>query len=247
MLAEIAALRRRYPSLASLKFNDDVLPLKPDWFAAFSERYRREVALPFTCNLHPTLVTASSVAQLRAAGCTRVQLGVESGSERIRRTVLGRAISNPDLQRAIQLLQAAGLRVQTFNIVGFPGETIDEMWDTVQLNAGLRPDLAQCTIFYPYPGTALHAECHDLLRHDAATLTSYECDTPLVADFRRRTVIRFIRHYFKLLIAPRGRVLSAVARRCSRSSVGALCLWPAVLLYALRRQLRRHRNHATAS
>jgi radical SAM superfamily enzyme YgiQ (UPF0313 family) len=55
------------------------------------------------------------------------------------------------------------------NMVGLPGETPEKHMATVRLNQRLRPDVTECSVFWPYPGTDLYDLCvrEGYLRLDA--------------------------------------------------------------------------------
>jgi radical SAM superfamily enzyme YgiQ (UPF0313 family) len=44
---------------------------------------------------------------------------------------------------------------------GFPGETIEQMWETIELSAKLRAYNSWAAVFFPYPGTELAKICRD--------------------------------------------------------------------------------------
>lgn len=153
-----------------LNFDDDTFTKNPRWLAAFLSGYRRAVGLPFHCNARPETITPEICRLLREGGGNTVALGVESGSEELRRAVLNRTMSDAAIIRAAVAIRSAGLRLATFNMVGIPGERGSDYLKTVALNRRLRPDQVQMTVYYPFRGTALGDSCfeRDLVRRDRA-------------------------------------------------------------------------------
>jgi radical SAM superfamily enzyme YgiQ (UPF0313 family) len=90
-----------------------------------------------------------------------IHIGLESGSERVRREILHRNYSNEDVIRTVTQARAQGLRVSLFNLIGIPGETVADFEMTVRMNRICRPDWHYTSIFYPYPGTRLHSLCEN--------------------------------------------------------------------------------------
>lgn len=88
-----------------------------------------------------------------------LNIGLESGSERIRKTVLRRTYTNKQLSEVVKLARFYGLKISFFNLIGVPGETKRDFQKTVQMNRLCRPDETQTSIFYPYPGTDLYNYC----------------------------------------------------------------------------------------
>jgi anaerobic magnesium-protoporphyrin IX monomethyl ester cyclase len=125
------------------------------WLEAFLPVYRRRVGLPFVAKLRPDRATDPVVNLLADAGCTAVGVGIESGSERLRREVLGRGGSDQDIIEGCRRLRQKGIRLFSFNLLGIPSETLDEALRTVALNVACGVTFAAATILQPYPGTEL--------------------------------------------------------------------------------------------
>ncbi|HIJ66515.1 MAG TPA: B12-binding domain-containing radical SAM protein [Candidatus Hydrogenedentes bacterium] len=93
---------------------------------------------------------------MQQANFKAVSFGIESGSERIRREVLGRNYTNEDVIHWVNLARQRGHRVSFYNMIGLPGETLADFRKTIAINRQCLPDEHILSIFMPYPGTALH-------------------------------------------------------------------------------------------
>ena len=102
-----------------------------------------------------------SVTLLKESGCKKINIGVESGDETLRKTVLNRNITNDQIIKAFDLARDNCLETMSFNIIGFPGETRESIKKTIELNKKIRPTYAQVSVFYPYVGTPLGDLCRD--------------------------------------------------------------------------------------
>ena len=109
----------------------------------------------FMCKLRPERATERVVRTLVEANCVAVGVGIESGSERLRRDWLGRPIGDAAILEGCARLKRAGLRVLSFSMLGIPTESLDEALRTVALNVACGVDFAAATILQPYPGTEL--------------------------------------------------------------------------------------------
>ncbi|MCP4604251.1 MAG: B12-binding domain-containing radical SAM protein [Proteobacteria bacterium] len=98
-------------------------------------------------------------AAMKKANFTTINIGLESGSERIRSQVLKRKYSNEDFLEAVSIAREFGLKVVIFNLIGVPEETCEDHLETVRLNQLARPDYVYTSIFIPYPGTELYQIC----------------------------------------------------------------------------------------
>lgn len=61
-----------------------------------------------------------------------------------------------------QIIKKYGIRLFTFNMIGLPTETENNVWETLQLNVQLRPDVVRVATFYPYEGTPIYSLCEKL-------------------------------------------------------------------------------------
>jgi anaerobic magnesium-protoporphyrin IX monomethyl ester cyclase len=154
VIDEVRWVRDHYP-LEFVVFVDDTFVLSDDWLAEFAEKYPREVGLPFFCNTRANLVTAEQVRLLKSAGCHCVSMGVEAGNDRVRNELLKRRMSREQIVEAARLIRAGGLHLTTTSMIGLPDTTLAEDFETLALNAALRPSYAHVFIFQPYPRTEL--------------------------------------------------------------------------------------------
>jgi radical SAM superfamily enzyme YgiQ (UPF0313 family) len=198
---EIESARRYFPKgLLGIYFQDEILTMKKSWFVRFAEIYPKRIGLPFNCNLRADLVSESTADLLKKSGCNSVSLGLESGVESIRHAVVGKPISDAECHRAFNRLRERGIRINTFNMVGLPGETSDDALNTVFFNAEANVDKSMVSIFCPYPGTPLHKQAFaDGILTDHMPDT-YSDDTPLVQSSISGSQIRFIHDYFGLIV-----------------------------------------------
>jgi radical SAM superfamily enzyme YgiQ (UPF0313 family) len=151
------------------------------WLERFAGAYRARIGLPFFCKLRPERATERIVDTLVNAGCTGVGIGLECGSERLRREVLCRPVKDADILAGCRRLKAAGLTVMAFNMLGLPRETVDDALRTLALNVACGIDHASATILQPYPATELSrwAIEQGLFKGDFENLgTSYFAPSP---------------------------------------------------------------------
>ena len=138
-----------------IEFADDTFTLNRQWLRAFLPVYQSRVARPFVCDVRADTLDKATIEALRLAGCVAVRMSVESGSERVRQAILGKGLSTAAIRRAARAVRQSGIKLLTYNIVGSPGETLEEALETLALNRQLRPDHAWCALLQPYPGTAI--------------------------------------------------------------------------------------------
>jgi len=158
VLAELAELRSQGP-LNYVVFLDDTFTIQHRWVREFCRVYGREFAVPFSLHARVETVTPSLLHELAAAGCQHIVYGVESGSERVRREIMKRAASNDRFREVFRWTREAGIMATANYIIGTPGETREEMAETIRLHHDLQPVDFGVFVFYPYPGTELFQLC----------------------------------------------------------------------------------------
>jgi radical SAM superfamily enzyme YgiQ (UPF0313 family) len=157
-LGELAALRDG-PGLSYIIFLDDTFTIHRPWVREFCRQHREAGATPFSLHARVETVTPRLLEQLAGAGCTQITYGVESGSERVRRDIMKRQVSDPRFHDVFRWTRDAGIHVTANFIIGIPGETREEMDSTLHLADALGVVDFGYFVFYPYPGTSLFHKC----------------------------------------------------------------------------------------
>ena len=160
VLAELRQIREQGP-LNYVIFLDDTFTIHHSWVKEFCPLYREQVGVSFSLHARVETVNEELLHCLARAGCAHITYGVESGSERLRREVMKRPVTNEQMVRAFQWTRDAGITVTANYMLGMPEETPDEMQETLDLHERLRPDDFGYFVFYPYPGTQLFQVCRD--------------------------------------------------------------------------------------
>lgn len=166
----------------SVAFWDDSFTSSNKWIREFAGRYRREVGLPFYCNAIPRFINPDVADALSEAGCTYVQLGVQSLSREICTEVLNRRWDRERVEEAVRFLKEAGIMVQVDHMLGLPGDTVRTEEDSVLFYNRVRPDVISVFWLVYYPKTAITDAAVRQGRIDANTLERIEEGLPLAGD-----------------------------------------------------------------
>lgn len=173
VIGEIQDTIEKY-KITSLKIEDDTFNANHKWLRELCMTYAKEINLPFECNLRADLCTKEMFSWLGKAGCSKVNIGIESGSEKIRRGVLRRNMTDEQIINAFKWSAEEGIHTMSFNMVGLPFETAEDINKTIELNKKASPDSIQASVFVPFRGTELYDICkkNDWV-DDKKTTTSY--------------------------------------------------------------------------
>lgn len=103
---------------------------------------------------------------MKRAGFTGINVGLESGSERVRKEALNRQYSNEDVLKCVQAGKKYNINVVFQVMLGLPTETIKDFNMTIDLIKDNNLEYFDPSIFYPYPGTNSFDYCqkHRLLK-----------------------------------------------------------------------------------
>jgi len=202
IIAEIEDELIKYPFINVIGFDDDILPLKLDWFEEFVRKYKKNISLPMVCNLRPNLATKERFKLLKEAGCIQLSMGIEAGNDFIRNKILKRNLSKEQIVSAYRLCGEAGIKMFSYNMVGLPFENISMMLETVKINAQVKTDMCQASIFYPYPKTELYDLCkrEHLITDRYGKFNNFFMNTSLDFTLIERNQIRFMQRFFRVIV-----------------------------------------------
>ncbi len=124
----------------------------------FAEKYR-EIGLPFWCQSRPETITEEKIGVLKEMNCQNLQFGIEHGNEEFRVKMLNRVGSNKYMLAGFKIVEKYKISYTVNNIIGFPGETRELIFDTIHFNRQIHPSTINCYLFTPYKGTELYKYC----------------------------------------------------------------------------------------
>ena len=93
---------------------------------------------------------------MKDSGCYQVTLACESGVQRVLDDIIGKRLQVNQIIPAIENAKKVGLLVHTFWILGYPGETLEEMNQTIKLALSSGADSFSFSILSPLPGTPIY-------------------------------------------------------------------------------------------
>ena len=182
---EIEWLQKNY-DFDLVWFVDDVFTVSHKWLRAFHEELQqRRVQLQFECITRADRLDKEIVALLRACGCFRVWIGAESGSQRII-DAMDRRVEVGQVRAMIQAARQAGIQAGTFIMLGYPGETEDDIRQTVEHLKASNPDLFTITIAYPIKGTGLYEEVQSDIQVNSPWAEHTDRDLEFKRNYPRR-------------------------------------------------------------
>ena len=180
LIEEIRYLVKEYnPEL--LYIIDDTFLARPiEEIREFAQKYQ-EFSLPFWMNTRPETITKEKIDLLKEMNCYRISIGVESGNEEFRKNKLKRYGSNEEILKSTEILRRSGIIFSVNSIIGFPDETRDLIFDTIEFNRKLSDyDSLTVSIFTPYHGTKLREEAVQKGYLDSEIITTHTTSSSLL-------------------------------------------------------------------
>jgi radical SAM superfamily enzyme YgiQ (UPF0313 family) len=114
------------------------------------------VDLPFIIEATLNTVTEEKIQYLKKMGCLSMSLGLESGSQYLRDNIIKKPkFTNEEVIRKVKLIKKSGISANLFNIIGFPEETKEMIFETINLNYKAKSPYCSAAFFQPWEGTAL--------------------------------------------------------------------------------------------
>jgi anaerobic magnesium-protoporphyrin IX monomethyl ester cyclase len=175
VISELLLAKESY-QIAEVIFLDDIFVDDPEWLYPFLEEYKKKITLPFACYLHSKFVTEPLIKTLKEAGLYTADLGIQTGSEKIRREVYHRRQSNEEIVRSANILNRE-LSMSYDIIIDDPFEKKEDLIETINLLLKFphpfRVHLLTLIFFPKYPVT-VRAIKEGLIPRDNADISAKE-------------------------------------------------------------------------
>lgn len=182
---EVAWLAERYRP-DQLWYADDVLTIHPRWFLQFANILKqRKLNIPFECISRADRLNEQLIDALAEIGCSRLWIGSESGSQRILEA-MKRKTDVEDVQLKSKMLQAKGISVGMFIMLGYDGEEIEDIEATVEHLKKSSPDVFLTTVAYPIKGTDYYRTVESQIVSASDWITRTDRDLQIAGRRSRR-------------------------------------------------------------
>jgi anaerobic magnesium-protoporphyrin IX monomethyl ester cyclase len=243
IIAELTAMKEDNPYIEHIYLEVETLGVDMEWALELCAKLRDlnsklEIPIIYGTNLRvtPNVDYNDLFAALKEANFLFLNIGLESGSERLRKEVLKRRYSNRDIEQTVEMARKYGLQLGFYNLIGLPGETKADFRETVRMNRVCQPDWFLLAVFFPYPGTELHETCREMGLLEDGLDTNLERRIPVLdlPGFSKRQVERR-RSLFPFFVYRGHKPLSAL-------------IWLVVMakIYSNRRLIELHKRYKRA-
>lgn len=157
---EILDLKEKHDIDVVWNITDTLLTMPPEEFDAFCDMHER-LGIDYFTQTRPETLTEYQAKRLKDSGCVKINMGVEHGCPEFRKKYVGRVYQNEMVVRAFDIAKSVGLDTTCNFIIGYPFETMDDCFKSVELVRQINSDDINAFIFTPYHGTPMRQMCVD--------------------------------------------------------------------------------------
>jgi radical SAM superfamily enzyme YgiQ (UPF0313 family) len=154
---EIKLVKEKYGTIL-FSFKDDSFTVNKKRVGEFCDTLLAErLNIGWECNTRVDLINEGLLRKMKKAGCNGIKVGVESGSERILKG-MNKQITHEQVRNAAKIFKKVGIHWTGYFMMGVPGETAEEIYQTLDLMYEIQPDFASISVYEPFPGTPMFDE-----------------------------------------------------------------------------------------
>lgn len=129
------------------------------------EIIRREIKAKFYMHTRIEIVDRELLELFKEAGGKWVYFGLETGAKYLRAKMGKGLMDFIEILQKIEIMKELGLSIGIFILVGYPGETYEDIYDTYQMLHEIYPDDVQCSLTKIQPKTSLYYKAIEMGIH----------------------------------------------------------------------------------
>ncbi len=157
IIKEMKFLKEHY-GIKALIFDDDNLYIsRARARALFQAMIDENLDLKWNAIAVPVFYLSDPLLDtMKASGCQYLDMAVESGVERVLNDIVHKPVKLNHVVNMVKKAKSLGIDVNTHFIIGFPGETWEEIRETIRFAESLDADYTKFFIYQPLPNTPLY-------------------------------------------------------------------------------------------
>jgi len=160
VMNELLFLKEEYGIKSIIFENDNLLMGGSNSFAKklFTLMIKKQLDLKWICPGTALFLLNDEILDLmRDSGCVGVNVAIESGNERVLKEIVNKPIKNLKMvPKIIEKIKSRGMYCLANFIIGFPGETWDEIRETISFAETCGADYVKIYVAVPLYGTKLY-------------------------------------------------------------------------------------------
>jgi len=165
VLDHIQQVKERY-AIRHIHFEDDNFSFDMNRFNGILDGMMKrdfQVTWDTPNGVRADYLNETSLTKCRESGCTYLRIGVESANAEVSKKIVRKSLDLGKVVEIARLCRKTGIDIEAFYIIGFPGETVAQMKETISfaVRQERRHGIAPYNLFTATPliGTDLYKIC----------------------------------------------------------------------------------------
>src|SRR4030043_88052 len=152
VMGELEFLKKNFQS-SLIHFADDTFTLKKDRAKEICQQIiDRRLGISWLCDTRADCLDKELINLMKRAGCIRIKIGVESGSNRVLKAI-HKGETKEKVRQAVSWIKEAGLPLTAYFMTGLPTETNADLKETIDFAREINADYYSLSVLAPYYGT----------------------------------------------------------------------------------------------
>jgi len=137
-------------------FREDHFTLNKERVISFCDLLKQEgLTFEWGCESRVDRLDSDLVTIMKEAGCRSMWFGVESGSDEVLKRIK-KGVTTEQIRRAFKICREEGIRVGASVMFGIPGESKEELKQTLRFLKEINPDWIYYSAFFGLPGSEMY-------------------------------------------------------------------------------------------
>ncbi len=233
---EIEHLVKEY-GIREIHFEDDNISLNKTRMAKICDEIvnrKLDISWATPNGISVNTLDRDLIAKMKKSGCYRLFLAIESGNQYVLDHIIKKGLSLDKVKSVNSVLKEFHIEVNGCFVIGLPGETRENIQDTIDLAKRLDLDTVGFSIATPYPGSELYDIWKDKMSNDFSkfrlniahidtdSLTSREIEKLRNKAYLEFQANKFLRHPFDYLTTKQNyKTISRYAKRIVGAKIGS--------------------------
>ncbi len=185
VIQELAVLMQDY-NPDRFWFVDDVFTMSKKWLGDFEKELKAaNLTISYECITRADKLDEETIHLLKESGCRLVWIGAESGSQKVL-DLMDRRVDAQQVRDMIKLVKVQGIQTGTFIMLGYPGETEEDIFETIEHLKDCEPDFFTINKAYPIKGTKLHDSVEGILTGEMDWKTTPDNEIDFKRSYKSR-------------------------------------------------------------
>jgi radical SAM superfamily enzyme YgiQ (UPF0313 family) len=159
IVSEIKYIRDKYGINDFLFWSENAISNREQMYDISQRLITEAPGIKWVCNGRVDMVDEDLLKIMKKSGCWMIGYGIEAGTQRVL-DLMRKKVTINDMENAVRITKKMGIEVTGHVIVGYPGETREDVLETMKFAERLDFDYIQVYCCVPFPGSDIYAQAY---------------------------------------------------------------------------------------